>query len=40
MFISHMPVNITLQKFITRFTNEAAISGQYIVFDEGLDTDI
>ena len=40
MFISHMPVNITLQKFITRFTNEAAISGQYIVNDEGLDTDI
>ena len=35
-----MPVNITLQKFITRFTNEAAISGQYIVNDEGLDTDI
>lgn len=38
MFISHMPVHITLQKFVTRFANEAAFSVQYIVLDEGLDT--
>ena len=40
MFISNMPVHIALQEFVTRFANEAAISVQYIVLDEGLDTDI
>ena len=40
MLVSHVAVHVTLQKFVTGFANEAAVSVQYIALDEGLDTNI
>ena len=40
MLVSYVTVHVTLQKFVTGFANEAAVSVQYIAIDEGLNTDI
>ena len=40
MLVSHMPVQICLHELVAGLANEATVSIQYIVLDEGLESEI